>query len=226
MAVSDLGSPTATRKHNMHNLHRISVAGFVVRASHIPSWGQSPSLRLKQLDTHSEGVPGVAGHRHVCLMLPLRRCQKHLRFQMIKSCFPEFQSSRASLVTFKLGFRGLWSAQDIIQHSAKGELQVARLESAARQMSAFAQSNRLRQLASLMVARNSPAEELQELRELFSGEAPRHLLTLHLGLQHTSCSMGANPVHVISTARQPPLLCTCTMQMASYSRCRRSRVQA
>lgn len=62
--------------------------------------------------------------------------------------------------------------QDIIQQSAKGELQVARLDSAARQMSAFAQSNRLRQLASLMVARNSPAEELQELRELFSGALP------------------------------------------------------
>lgn len=46
---------------------------------------------------------------------------------------------------------------------------MARLDSAARQMAAFAQSNRLRQLASLMVARNSPAEELQELRELFSG---------------------------------------------------------
>jgi len=83
--ISDVNSPTS-RKHNMHNLHRISVAGFV----------------------------------------------------------------------------------DIIQQSAKGELQVARLDSAARQMSAFAQSNRLRQLASLMVARNSPAEELQELRELFS----------------------------------------------------------
>lgn len=59
--------------------------------------------------------------------------------------------------------------QDIIQQSAKGELQVARLENAARQMSAFARSNRMRQLASLMVARHSPAEELQELRELFSG---------------------------------------------------------
>ena len=62
--------------------------------------------------------------------------------------------------------------QDIIQQSTKGEVQVARLDSAARQMAAFAQSNRLRQLASLMVARNSPAEELQELRELFSGDPP------------------------------------------------------
>lgn len=49
-------------------------------------------------------------------------------------------------------------AQDIIQSSAKGELQVAQLESAARQMSAYAQSNRLKQLASLIVARTSPAE--------------------------------------------------------------------
>jgi hypothetical protein len=48
--------------------------------------------------------------------------------------------------------------QDIIQHSAKGELHVAQLESAARQMSAYAQSNRLKQLASLIVARTSPAE--------------------------------------------------------------------
>ena len=48
--------------------------------------------------------------------------------------------------------------QDIIQSSTKGELQVAQLEQAARQMSAFAQSNRLKQLASLIVARTSPAE--------------------------------------------------------------------
>lgn len=37
-------------------------------------------------------------------------------------------------------------------------MQVATLEAAARQMSAYAQSNRLKQLASLIVARTSPAE--------------------------------------------------------------------
>lgn len=77
--------------------------------------------------------------------------------------------------------------QDIIQQSAKGELQVARLENAARQMSAFAQSNRMRQLASLMVARHSPAEELQELRELFSGRLAQRTHAL-LCNQPRSCT--------------------------------------
>ena len=57
-----------------------------------------------------------------------------------------------------VNFVRLLVVQDIIQHSAKGELHVAQLESAARQMSAYAQSNRLKQLASLIVARTSPAE--------------------------------------------------------------------
>ena len=49
-------------------------------------------------------------------------------------------------------------SQDIIQQSGAQEMQVAQLETAARQMATFAQSNRLKQLASLIVARTSPAE--------------------------------------------------------------------
>ncbi len=68
---------------------------------------------------------------------------------------------------------------------------MARLDSAARQMAAFAQSNRLRQLASLMVARNSPAEELQELRELFSGAPSLPASLPHaLPYQRLQCRMG------------------------------------
>lgn len=66
--------------------------------------------------------------------------------------------SKADSVLFRLNLDRLLVLQDIIQHSAKGELHVAQLESAARQMSAYAQSNRLKQLASLIVARTSPAE--------------------------------------------------------------------
>lgn len=96
------------------------------------------------------------------------------------------------------------SFMDIIQQSAKGELQVARLENAARQMSAFAQSNRLRQLASLMVARHSPADELQELRELFSdldedNSGTISLSKLQAGLQH-KCSLTNVEVTQITSA--------------------------
>jgi hypothetical protein len=63
--------------------------------------------------------------------------------------------------------------QDIIQHSAKGELHVAQLETAARQMSAYAQSNRLKQLASLIVARTSPAEVQHATRSEHLAECKR-----------------------------------------------------
>ncbi len=51
-------------------------------------------------------------------------------------------------------------------------MQVATLEAAARQMSAYAQSNRLKQLASLIVARTSPAE----VRKLKTRCVPTHPL--------------------------------------------------
>lgn len=92
---------------------------------------------------------------------------------------------------------------DIIQQSAAGEVQVARLENAARQMSAFAQSNRLRQLASLLTAQHSPAEELHELRELFSDldeddSGAISLPLLQSGLQQRCSLTGAEAQQITS----------------------------